>query len=108
MGAANPYAPSPTLAAMTPSPTLLRRILLISALVVCALGATTASASAKLLWTANAERPWNQEWANYSCQNGNRIDEVASPAAQGQRAYRIEVRDGDDSYGERCELGQGN
>jgi hypothetical protein len=93
---------------MTPSPTFIRRIFMLAALVVCALGASTSSASAKLLWTANAERPWNQEWANYSCQNGNRIDEVTSPVAQGNRAYRIEVRDGDDSYGERCELGQGN
>jgi hypothetical protein len=28
--------------------------------------------------------------------------------AQGKRAYRSEVRDGDDSYGERCELENGN
>jgi len=59
-------------------------------------------------WSADAERPWNQEWANYSCQDGSRVQEVTAPAAQGQRAYRIEVRDGDDSWGERCELGMGN
>jgi hypothetical protein len=93
---------------MTSSPTLLRRTFVLSALIVCALGATASNASAKLLWTANAERPWNQEWANYSCQSGNRVKEVTSPAAQGDRAYSIEVHDGDDSYGERCELGQGN
>jgi hypothetical protein len=67
-----------------------------------------APAAASVEWSANAERPWNQEWANYSCQDGTRVQEVTSPAAQGQRAYRIELRDGDDSYGERCELGMGN
>src|SRR4051794_8018389 len=76
------------------------------ALAACLLAATTASAS--LLWTANAERPEIQEWSNHSCQNGNRVNEVGTPAAQGRRSYRIDVRDGDDAYGERCELGQAN
>jgi hypothetical protein len=66
------------------------------------------TASAKLLWTANAERPEGQEWSNHSCQNGDRVNEVGSPVAQGRRSYRIDVRDGDDAYGERCELGQAN
>jgi hypothetical protein len=69
-------------------------------------GASPASASVQ--WTANAERPWNQEWANYSCQSGSRVQEVASPSVQGKHAYKIELRDGDDSWGERCELGMGN
>jgi polysaccharide lyase-like protein len=67
-----------------------------------------APASASVQWSANAERPWNQEWANYSCENGSRVQQVASPAAQGKHAYKIELRDGDDSWGERCELGNGN
>ena len=67
-----------------------------------------APAAASVEWSANAERPWNQEWANYSCQDGTRVQEVTSPVAQGQRAYSIELRDGDNSYGERCELGMGN
>lgn len=69
---------------------------------------TPASASAAVQWSATAEKPWNQEWANYSCQDGSRVQEVTSPTAEGQRAYRIELRDGDNSYGERCELGMGN
>jgi hypothetical protein len=93
---------------MSSSPSFVRRFVVLAALVVCALGASASTASANLLWTANAERPWSQEWANYSCESGDRVQEVASPAAQGKRAYRIEVRDGDDSYGERCELGQAN
>ena len=51
--------------------------------------------------------PDNNEWVGYSCQDRSRFSQVTSPVAQGQRAYRIEV-DGDDSYGERCELENGN
>jgi hypothetical protein len=61
-----------------------------------------------ILWTADAERPWDREWASSSCQDTSRFREVTSPVVQGRRAYRIEVHDGDDSSGERCELGQGN
>src|SRR3954470_8490173 len=78
---------------------------------VAALAATlvpASAASASVEWSATAEKPWNQEWANYSCQDGSRVQQVTSPAAQGARAYRIEVRDGDNAYGERCELGNGN
>jgi hypothetical protein len=99
--------PSDHLLAMPLSPTSLRRTATIAALALSALGASTASASASVLWTANAERPWNQEWANYSCQDASRVQEI-DDAAQGSHAYRISVQDGDDSYGERCELGQAN
>lgn len=78
---------------------------IVSTLVVAAVPAT---ASASVEWSADAERPWDQEWANYSCESGDRISRVSSPRAQGDRAYRIEVRDGDWSWGERCELGQAN
>jgi polysaccharide lyase-like protein/predicted xylan-binding protein with Ca-dependent carbohydrate-binding module len=72
-----------------------------------------------ILWTGDAEKPWddaidgrrwpdNNEWVGYSCQDRSRFSQVTSPVAQGDRAYRIEVRDGDDSYGERCELENGN
>jgi hypothetical protein len=72
-----------------------------------------------ILWTGDAERPWddalesrrwpnNNEWVSYSCADRSRFSQVTSPVAQGERAYRIEVRDGDDSYGERCELDNGN
>ncbi len=74
---------------------------------------------ADVLWTGDAEKPWNDalesrrwpdnnEWVGYSCADRSRFSQVTSPVAQGQRAYRIEVRDGDDSYGERCELENGN
>jgi hypothetical protein len=59
-------------------------------------------------WRADAERRWRREWASSSCASSNRIARVTAPRAQGRWAYRFEVRDGDDSYGERCELGQGN
>jgi hypothetical protein len=70
--------------------------------------AHASAALASIQWTSDAERAWNQEWANYSCQDATRVKQVTSPVAQGEKAYEIEVRDGDDSFGERCELGQGN
>jgi hypothetical protein len=85
------------------------RHLLIAGLAVAGTALMQASAaSASVQWTSNAERPWNQEWANYSCQDASRVAQVTSPVAQGNKAYEITLRDGDDSYGERCELGQGN
>ena len=73
----------------------------------------------EILWTGDAEKAWddslesrrwpaNNEWVGYSCEDRSRFSQVTSPVAQGERAYRIEVRDGDDSYGERCELENGN
>lgn len=85
-----------------------RYLLRIAAAAIMLLGVMGASASAddgKVLWTADASRPWNQEWASWSCENQQRFSQVTW---EGLRAYRFEVRDGDDSYGERCELGQGN
>ncbi len=72
-----------------------------------------------ILWTGDAEKPWNDalaqnrwpnnnEWVDYSCEDRSRFTQVTDRVAQGTRAYRIEVRDGDDSYGERCELDNGN
>jgi polysaccharide lyase-like protein len=72
-----------------------------------------------ILWTGDAEKPWddslankrwpdNNEWVDYSCQDRSRFSQVSDRVAQGRRAYRIEVHDGDDSYGERCELDNGN
>ena len=72
-----------------------------------------------ILWTGDAEKPWddsvsdkrwpdNNEWVSFSCEDRSRFSQVEAGAAQGKRAYRIEVHDGDDSYGERCELDNGN
>jgi Polysaccharide lyase len=85
-----------------------RNTIIAFAVALAAFLAAASTASASLLWTANAERPEIQEWANHSCQSGDRVHEVNSPVAQGRRSYRIDVKDGDDSYGERCELGQAN
>src|SRR4051794_15485644 len=70
--------------------------------------AFSGSASAGVLSFSGAERPLARDWASYSCQNASRVQKVRSPVAQGRRAYRLEVRDGDDSFGERCEIGMGN
>jgi hypothetical protein len=65
-------------------------------------------AHGRTLWTAGAERPWELDWASYSCAAPERVARVPLAGALGALAYRLEVRDGDDSYGERCELGQAN
>src|SRR6476661_3925989 len=66
------------------------------------------SASAGVLQSAGAENPWNKEWASWSCADQSRFQEIGDPAAQGQKAYKLTVQDGDNAYGERCELGDGN
>ncbi len=68
------------------------------------------TAHASVLWTADAEKSWNQEWANEATQEPSRIQRITSPVAQGSYAYSIELRPGDDpgGYGERSELGMGN
>lgn len=71
--------------------------------------------SGSVLWKADAESSMASEWASNSS-----MPVAASPPkpdptrigqstfrAQGQRSYRFEMRNGDDSYGERAELGQG-
>jgi hypothetical protein len=65
-------------------------------------------AQGSVVWRADAERPLSQEWANFSCADASRITQVASPSAQGNAAYRVDLHDGDRSYGERCELGMGS
>jgi hypothetical protein len=54
------------------------------------------------------KRSWAAEWADLSCASDSRVSQVRNPAAQGRRAYKIRVQEGDDSYGERCELGMAN
>jgi hypothetical protein len=89
--------------------TLRRKITLALALAAATTGAAGAqSATAHTLAVADGEHSLGQEWANYSCQDRNRVKQVGHPAAQGKRAYRIEYRPGDFSYGARCEIGMGN
>lgn len=59
-------------------------------------------------WAARAEVPWEREWASYSCEDPSRVTRVRSPKLSGLWSYRLQLRDGDTSFGERCELGQGN
>jgi hypothetical protein len=72
-------------------------------------------ASGSVLWKADAESSMASEWASNSSMpvaasppkpNPTRIGQ-STFRAQGQRSYRFEMRNGDDSYGERAELGQG-
>jgi hypothetical protein len=81
------------------------------ATLLVALAATAAvatTASARTLAVADAEHSLNKEWASYSCAERSRVKHVASPNAQGRYAWELALRDGDDSYGERCEIGMGN
>ena len=70
--------------------------------------------SGKVLWKADAESSLASEWASSSS-----LPAAAAPArpdasrigrsgfrAQGRRSYRFKLRDGDESFGERAELGQ--
>jgi Polysaccharide lyase len=70
--------------------------------------------SGVILWKADAESAMTSEWASNSS-----VPVAASPPrpdpsriaqsafrAQGKKSYRFKLRDGDDSYGERAELGQ--
>jgi hypothetical protein len=67
------------------------------------------SGPAALRFRADArKRSWWSEWADISCASGDRVTTVRRPVAQGRRAYRIRLREGDESYGERCELGMAN
>lgn len=72
------------------------------------------AAPGTVLWKSDGESPMAAEWASNSS-----VPVAASPPnpdptrisqstfrAQGNRSYRFEMRDGDDSYGERAELGQ--
>src|SRR4051794_692534 len=93
---------------MTLSDRRLRHLLIavIAVLGTVLVQATTAFGAIEA--SADAERPLTQEWANSSCQDASRVKQVDTGAAQGKRAYELEIRDGDNSYGERCEIGMGN
>jgi hypothetical protein len=89
--------------------TLPAKLLLALAVALLAVTATgVATASARTLAVADAEHALGKEWANYSCADRSRVKRVANPAAQGSHAYDLAIHDGDDSYGERCEIGMGN
>jgi Polysaccharide lyase/Ca-dependent carbohydrate-binding module xylan-binding len=66
--------------------------------------------SASVLWTADAERPTNDEWSSESSADKSYSYTQVADAAQGSRAYRHEIRDGDvsDDGLPRVEVGQCN
>lgn len=88
----------------------MRRAALLAALLSTAVIVPASAASASVLWTADAEHPTSQEWANAAAQESSRVQRITSPVAQGNYAYSLELRPGDNpgGYGERCELGMGN
>ena len=57
---------------------------------------------------ADATKAWPSEWADVSCESDSRVSRVKNPVAKGRRAYRVRLQEGDESYGERCELGMAN
>ncbi len=68
------------------------------------------SGSGRVTFRADARKRggWPAEWAGLSCEHFTRVSQVRHPVAQGRRAYRIRLQEGDDSFGERCELGMAN
>src|SRR3954451_402674 len=89
--------------------TLRTRQLLLALLVALTAALLQASsASAAIESFSGAERPLGQDWASYSCADASRVQQVDSPVAQGKHAWQLEVQDGDNSWGERCEIGMGN
>jgi hypothetical protein len=78
----------------------------------------TITAAGSVIWSASGDAPVSSEWAEITDQSyplgtttltatvpDSRITLV--PGVKGN-AYHIEVHDGDNAYGERAELGQGN
>ena len=73
-----------------------------------ALEPQTPKPSSGVRFRAGAFRAWPAEWADVSCASDDRISRVKEPAAKGRLAYRVRLQEGDESYGERCELGMAN
>jgi hypothetical protein len=87
----------------------MKRILLtLLVAITAAASLTSGTAFASVIQTADAERPISQDWASTSCASDSRVKQVTSPVAQGKRAYDVSLKDGDYSFGERCEIGMGN
>jgi hypothetical protein len=89
-------------------PAAVLAVLVAIPLVASASGAWSGSGEVGFRADATKRGGWSAEWAGLSCASDSRVKVVKRPAAQGRRAYRLRVQDGDDSYGERCELGMAN
>ena len=57
---------------------------------------------------ADASKAWPAEWADVSCASDTRVGRVKNPVARGRWSHRVRLQEGDESYGERCELGMAN
>jgi hypothetical protein len=86
-----------------------KRLLAATAVLVVAF-LTGTDAQAEVRFANTGDRAWDQEWAAYSCEARKRFSQTApfEGALDPQRYYWINLHDGDDSYGERCELSMGN
>jgi hypothetical protein len=101
-----------------------RRVALLAGTVLLSI-APAPAARASLLWTADAERPASEEWASSAAPGGAcavagpvmttpNLNVTPSPlplvgpTASHPRAYHFQVKDGEECYGERSELGQAN
>jgi len=91
----------------TEEASVVRRLAILAALVLVP-AAPALGADVRFKADASAPGGWAREWAGVSCQSDSRVKRVRKPAAQGRRAYRVQVQEGDDSYGERCELEMAN
>jgi hypothetical protein len=83
--------------------------------------AVAAAAQARIVWSGDAEQPASAQWAS-SAANGPACSAAPPdmstadvqrvtfpyPVAQGRYSYHFQVNDGDDCFGARAELGQGN
>ena len=72
------------------------------------LGSKSASGDVRFRADATKRGGWWAEWADLTCVSESRVTRVKNPVAQGRRAYRIRLQEGDERYGERCELGMAN
>jgi hypothetical protein len=88
---------------------VLRHLTVLSvAALLAATPAFAASGDVQFRADAGKRGGWASEWADLSCASDSRVTRVKRPVAQGRLAYRLRVRDGDESYGERCEIGMAN
>ena len=93
-------------------PPVLRRLAVLAVvgtmLAVPALGVGSGADDVRFRADATKRGGWWAEWADLTCVSESRVRQVKRPVALGKRAYRIRVREGDERYGERCELAMAN
>jgi hypothetical protein len=103
------YANSRWLCSLSAPRRALFVILSLAGLVLCMASISVSAARAAVLWAANPAKSATEDWANVAAEPG-RITTVPFASMPGGKAYRVEIREGDDpgGYGERSELAMGN